>query len=535
MKRALRTLNKNGVALITVMLIFLILVVLLGGVMFWSVSNNSQTAFGSQHTAAYYSAESAINLQIVRFEDKFAQAKSESWSLGKLREEIQLLVVEINTSHDIVGFDDYMGKPNFSDIQIIGPESKSGYIDTDFYKIISTGNIGDVSRTLSTEIGFTYVYSPGEINVLGGAVITKGAIAVHQNMRIKGPIASNLSSTLYSSNPTINTLNGSNLNNHCGVNLLPTDTFIDKISVPNLVQNRSKINNGSSGSCYDISSELENTIEFEPIKIPDYILYEGSNAVPVSVVNGVLDLRNSGMEYGGKKFEISSFPTGNLRIKLDGGDDGENFYLRVHNSFSSLNGTIEIEGKGQLIVLSDIENNISLNAKIHTPDPDNLSSYIFAKNNTRFNLILREVNPSNRYSISATGFNGSLLSNADINITGWNNVEFYGYMVINTGFRQSTIVGKTMNIQANSSLGRPDNPIWIYAPNAHVYFNSGVILHGSVMSESIHVQAANPRILYAQMSAGEYPFQEWTPLPYTENADGAQADLKYIRLPIIEE
>ena len=46
MKRALRTLNKNGVALITVMLIFLILVVLLGGVMFWSVSNNSQTAFG---------------------------------------------------------------------------------------------------------------------------------------------------------------------------------------------------------------------------------------------------------------------------------------------------------------------------------------------------------------------------------------------------------------------------------------------------------------------------------------------------------
>jgi Tfp pilus assembly protein PilX len=56
--------NNKGMALITVVLIFLILVIMLGGAMFAAVVNQRNALFANDHTKAYYVAESGINTRI---------------------------------------------------------------------------------------------------------------------------------------------------------------------------------------------------------------------------------------------------------------------------------------------------------------------------------------------------------------------------------------------------------------------------------------------------------------------------------------
>ena len=59
-----KTLNNKGVALVTVVLFFLVLVILLGGVMFSSISNQGNAIRSKEHTSAYYVAESGMNITL---------------------------------------------------------------------------------------------------------------------------------------------------------------------------------------------------------------------------------------------------------------------------------------------------------------------------------------------------------------------------------------------------------------------------------------------------------------------------------------
>lgn len=59
-----RKINSKGIALVTVVLFFLVLVILLGGVMFSSISNQGNAMLSKDHSSSYYVAESGLNVTI---------------------------------------------------------------------------------------------------------------------------------------------------------------------------------------------------------------------------------------------------------------------------------------------------------------------------------------------------------------------------------------------------------------------------------------------------------------------------------------
>jgi Tfp pilus assembly protein PilX len=61
--------NEKGMALITVLMVFLVLVILLGATMFAAVTNQRNAIFANEHSEAYYVAESGINLRVAQMSD----------------------------------------------------------------------------------------------------------------------------------------------------------------------------------------------------------------------------------------------------------------------------------------------------------------------------------------------------------------------------------------------------------------------------------------------------------------------------------
>ena len=514
MKRAMQILNKKGVALITVVLIFLILVVMLSGVMFWSVSNNSKTAFGSQHTAAYYSAESAINLQLARFEELYAQAKTSTpvWDVGKVKAEFDNLMLEINNNNR-VDFSDFMGQTNFSLITVSKVENKLGFEEWSFFEISAEGKVGDVTRILSTEFGFRQIYRPGIIPELGGAIIVKGGINISNSQaRIQGNIASNLEDFGDPAGQIVIE------NQQCGV--YPAVERVWQIAIPNPTTPENRVRSGTGQRNPSCSSQISNlsptTITFEDISLPPYTPI----GLEKQIVNGVLDLTGSNLPTGQKRFYISDFPNNNLSIKLDGHSEDELIYLRVNGSYN-FNSRVTIEGQGRLLVLMDLKTNINLNSPIFVKGLD--GSEVLATDTARFNVVFRKVDDV-RYTLRANGFRGSVLTDADVLINFQNNA-YYGFMVTrSTG---------TVSITSNSILGTETSPIWIYTPLAHAHYQAGTNLYGSVIAQSFYMQSGNTKIIHKDLNT-LYPFQQWAPLPYNEEAQGSTSDLEFVIEPIIE-
>lgn len=417
------------------------------------------------------------------------------------------MAAQINNVENQVVFDNHMGSSNISDVTVSAPYSKPGYTDVTFYKITATGTIGDVSRTLSTEFGFSYVFRPGAINVLGGAVVVKAGIDLqNSNATLVGPIASNL-------------INNSRIrieNSQCGTGK------VTRISIPNpnlTVSGDLRVNDGKnnpSNTCRSQLNALESTINFSDIVLPPY----HTDGITRTISNGVLDLTGSGRPFGEKRFTVNAIPNSNLEIRLDGTSE-ELIFLRVTGDYN-FTSDITLVGRGRLIILMDLNKNINLSSPIYIRNDNGTTT--LTTDTSRLNLVFKKVN-NTIYSFVSNGFRGSLLSDGDLTIA-WNNYQFYGFLITNTT--------GTVNIQANSNIGTASTPIWMYFPNAHVHFQSGVTLFGSVMSSSFSMQSAQSRIEYSQISS-TYPFQQWTPLPYTQNEQGATADLEYVRTPILEE
>jgi len=246
--------NQKGVALFTVVLIFLVLITLLSGVMFAAVVNQRNSIVAKDHTAVYYAAESGINMEIAGLETLFNATTTNNWSSSRLYNEI---VSGLGTR--TYTFSDNMGKPSWADVTLsLSPVSYPSYPGFVFIRVTSTGNIGDVSRVLYADVGYKVSLGPGRLFTFAGAVITKRGITVDKNgATVVGPIASNLEG-----NSVINLSNNS------------TCHGITAINIPS-----SKL--GQVSGCNVPPTALPQDIVFSDITMPDRVALR---AMALSVV-----------------------------------------------------------------------------------------------------------------------------------------------------------------------------------------------------------------------------------------------------------
>jgi len=488
--------DQKGVALFTVVLIFLVLVTLLGGVMFAAVTNQRNSILAKDHTAVYYVAESGLNMEIANLESLFNSTTTENWSSSRLFSEI---VATFGTN--TYNLSENMGKASWAVTQVsLSPATYAAYSDYVFIRLSSTGHIGDISRDLYVDVGYKISLGPGTLFTFAGAVITKEGITVDKSgATVIGPIASNMEN-----NATIDLSNTSTCHGVTEINI-PTEDF------------------GDVSGCNIPPSALTQDIVFSDITMPDRADLLARRLTPnVTISSGVLDLRRSNIPYGSRIFRLNQLNSGALTIRLNGIDEREPIFVLLDNNITSLPSSITVEGQGRLIFIAQFSSTMTLNSVIRYRttegnliiDPSKVNFVLFAQSGTTPGIRMQ---PSDVYA-------GSVLSNSTgtVDLKG----KFGGYFVT----MSSDVTVQTPNSQS----GTPENTIWVYAPYADFEMVANSMIYGSIMAESFSSTNPHNKLIYKDLS-GIYPFEPWTPLPYTIDQDDAQAEVEFKFFPIIEE
>jgi len=516
--------NKKGVALITVVMFFLVMVILLSGLLFSTVSNLGNTQTAQKHTSVFYAAESGINLQVAKFINLIEEAKAETWAKTSLDYEISLLVNQINNVDNTVILKDNLGNPVETTISITGPHYDVNFEDYTFYTIQSIGEIENVNRTLTTNFGYRYVIGEGPLLPISGAIIANAGINVGQGA-IVGPIASNF-------------VNGSTITIGNGNSAFDCEDVGD-LGIP---EDRDDIT-----LCPDQTEPLDHLIHFGPVRTPDYnALYPLNNLQQVSRSGNTLNLTSA--PTGGVGFKVTDLNiTSDFSINLGSwaASDDQVIVLRVQKSAlpngivfgDDSNDDITVIGKGKLMILVEHTDSMAISGNIN-----NVSN----PNPNKFMIVLRTKNPtleqSRELNIDSNGGKttviASILSDSIANIS-WNKVNFFGFLITNAGFNAGTNVTQDYDgnvvFTAGSEVGVVGYPpIWIYAPYARINLQAaGSIVYGTLKGNSVDVQANKGGIIYPESNL-EYPFSEWTQLPVYDNGDPVNADIEYRVSPIKE-
>lgn len=491
--------NKKGVALLTVVLFFLVMVILLGGLLFATVNNLKNTQTAQKHTSVYYAAESGINLQVAKFLDLFEQAKTNKWPLATLQFHINALKDTINDTDNSLILKDNMDNPVSSVVSIDGPFSDPALPNYTFYSIESIGTIGGVQRTLTTNFGYEYKVGSGVLMPISGAVIANAGVNV-QNGTITGAIASNLVGT--------SVLDIRNVN----CSLIPT------ITIP-----------ASDTSPCSNKVVLTKPIVFSDVTLPTYPSLSSLKEVTLS--GNTLTLPDPDTQIGKPKgyFINNVYPDGKLTINLGSwATDIENVILRVTGTWD-FGREIEVTGTGNLLVLMDHTSSINISAPIN----QNLSDP------TKFLLVLKSNNGNQDIRISnGNTVVASILSDSTANIT-WNKANFFGFLVTNSGYTDgdgdADDYDGWVSISAGSSIGGTAKPpIWVYAPHATVDIQAAnTTFYGTVMANAVEMNANKGGIVYVGATT-EYPFSDWTILPGVPSGELAPTDIEYRITPIKE-
>jgi hypothetical protein len=526
MKKLNRIQNEKGVALITVVLLFLILVTLLGAAMFAAVTNQRNSILASEHSEAYYVAESGINLRISQLTDFLKDPGGYADydpNIESMSEYLSSLVDDLNGSA-LLSF----GNGNTANVFIEGPFDYPDFLDSQIFIVTSTGTVNGVSRTLQQEMILTVTF--GESSPIDKAVVSRGSVIMRNgtNGIVKGAILTNGENLLLTYGSRMGTVGpvfelgdvdtNADIDGWCD-NI--TDYGWPETKMPNLnniilngeVLGDSKINGDTSkfknNNCFKNTDFYNEPAKiFPPVVVPPFPL----NPYPVSVVNGKItlpDLRRIPGNFNGYIINGDLTVTSNITVEL--GAFGYSTQLKkiiVNGNFiTSSQGTLNVTGNGRLVIMKSFTAattpltakgyfvNWSANVNPAGNDPTKI---IFMFDTPTGNLPTYNTEghvTSNSTSgfvmtwgISNGGiFNASLLSE-NVNYE-WSNAQVKGYIITN-----GDLVKITSGASTVASI-----PVWIYAPIGHVSLESNMTLYGSVLAKAVEFSAAQSMVDYQDM------------------------------------
>lgn len=446
-----KNLNNKGVALVTVVLFFLVLVILLGGVMFSSISNQGNAMLSKEHSSAYYVAESGLNITIEKLniylnDNGYAAIPPSQYvsMMNSLVTEIESYDGQSNTLNGVNPNGTYV-------IEVLSPASNT-------YTLRSTGTVNGVSRTIEG----SFVFDPILEN-MAKAVVAKSSITTSSGGSIIGPIAN----LMLGDDPTIDiTCQGgatTDIPEAFYPNPLPADASIDY------------------GSCPppDATSAIVGTVNITEFTLPEHLDTGLKTIVPSGNTYTFPELGT-----GENGYYIASLPTTNMIFDLGSGSSNDVHHLYVGTadtgSFSSV-GDIEVIGAGQLKVHVEI---FPVYDKKGAEVPltfswggnvDYNQTLLTTPEIAKFQLIIQDVGFVSTIPIftipNSNTFIGSLMMDR-VNLE-IGNIDFRGFIAT---------LGTQINITSTAEI---TGPMWIYAPNADVIMKANGTINGSITANSV--------------------------------------------------
>lgn len=491
-----RTLNNKGVALLTVVLLFLVLVILLGGVMFSSISNQDNAMLSKEHSSSYYVAESGLNVTIEKLKAFLVKGAYHNIPVGQYNIKMAALKTYID------------GLNESSTVLSLGKYTVNTDTSSNPYILRSTGDVSGTKRTVQT----TFEIKP-ILNDLMKAVYVKDGITVQAQATIDGEIAS---------------LTGGSA---IDISASKSPCLVEAIYVP--VGETAGIKN-----CNPPAQIIEvpdtDEIDFDLIRIDDF--YPGQPATieeqkaiitPKPTSLQLLAKATSGAHVGeyefpgltgiNKAYYLSGFSsTGTMTFYLGDNPDAEHkvFLTNATTAIDNIdNVKIHVKGKGKLQIFitfkaSNFSNNkevinINMGATVE-PEADGTTDL------SKFQLIVNTeaglgFTPTMLFNSSSPAYTGSII--ADLINFEFKNLTFKGFIGTNGN---SFIVGAS---------GVMDGPMWVYAPNAAFEMQSSIVFNGAVISDSALFKGGTTVLNYKTYS-GELPgdmqlplFENGEPLP----------------------
>lgn len=458
--------NNKGVALVTVILIFLVLVILLAGVMFASVTNQKNAVVSKEHTSAYYVAESGLNVSIEKLRNYLLTNGYSSIPMGQYATKMSLLDDFI--TDDLNGDTDNLSQGTYLIQATVGATTTS-------YTLRSIGTVNGISRTVEG----TFSFDPIMENK-AKAIIAKGNID-SKNGTIVGPIASLLSPA--GSDIAI-TCNGSSTTN------------INEIYYPMPLPSGSTVSVGGNCGGAKAMLDADETVIFHDFSLPTY--YKSTDTVVVDGVtkNVLVKITPTASKYtfpaltsGQQGYYIDNLPSTNVTFDLGTSGTSTTVYnLFVSNVSVASNtnlgvGVINVIGNGKLKMhlIINKSNYVNPNSSFQFTWNTNVNQSLLTSSNpediSKFQLIIKRGSDfsASEYPTFSIGnsniFVGSLMMDY-VNLS-FGNFDYKGFIAT---------LGKSFTISSNSSI---TGPMWVYAPYANVSLTSNGVINGSIIANSV--------------------------------------------------
>lgn len=462
--------DKQGVALITVLLAFLTMVILIGALVMTSLTNQKTTIKANDYSKSYYIAETGLNQRSAQISDYFYELAETNPDPNDLFTNLEQSISALPAVINFPSTDD----DDYATLSFTQSGANNDYPDYLFYTLSSTGTVNGTSRTLTKEFGYKYTMGgPGLI--IGKAVLTQRWMSIgEQGSLIDGPIASNL-------------LDGTqiDLNN-------TTQNEIDMVFVPtgrtSSVINPTKVNNRITEV---VDPYLFPTIVYPtiptttPITISPYTFTNGKASIDVQTYSYIENLTVAD----------GQILTVNLGTR---GTSNTRKILKVKNL--NVSGGIRVLGTGRLLLVYDYgAGTMSLGPKFNVCGNVSGSCLEDSPDYTKFLFYLRTTNVTNgNFAAYPTItfenqhiFYGSILGEyVNISIKSGN---FKGHIVTS---------GKTIDFTSNSTI----HEVLFYAPFADITISSNAVLSGSLVGNTFRISNPQTKVTYIEVKKESFPF-----------------------------
>lgn len=514
--KSIKILNKkDGMALLTVMLIFLILSILLGGVVASTTSNMRQSVVTKNHTAAFYASEAGLTKVTTDFEKKLEELVDQDLSTAGFLSALNTYITA--NSAETVNLSNNNGEASLANVTIQGPT-----IDADGYRVItitSNGFVGDLERVLIKTYRFKYIEGTGGSGfIVDKAVMVKNTFTLTGSAQIIGaPI-----STYSKSNSAISMDWSTKVP---GIELDPTlFNASGNLINNNIFNNTQNINgkiycDGNTGlNCVD---PLDEIFEFPLIVMPGYPNKTTLPKLP-NYSSGNFVVNTNGISMTGWVSNLTYTPTlssaayyvPNIVIP-----NNSQFTINVGNSDVLwvtdklvLNGPMQVIGNGTLTIY------VTGNAGSATTSSADKISFAYSGGNGYIGNITNpervkilvdpvfyRVKVGKNYveqpiTLTVAGsspvYIALMAANLNLNLSGSGKID--GYVV--TGGTSITVSGGSSTAVA-----------LYYAPNAHFSLEGGGVINGAILANSF-AASGGTYVTYSDVAFVNFPFEVLDPI-----------------------
>lgn len=494
--------DKSGIAIMSVMLYFMVMMIFVGGLTITSQGNMNVSNTSSEMTAAYYAAEAGINYVVSDFK-RILNVDDGDMTQTQFFNTLNAFVSNhVNTRLDLSPNN---GKESYALISFINPVFNESN-QTFSFTVRSIGYVNDKSRTLETFVDLDYSLGAG--NRQGFAV--KHAVLVKNTFITQNIFTIEVSPNTLLANPTAvpwvattstarNSLTFGNINK-------TNDSYTGLVEL--LPKTNNNVTNVPSSRISDTLILNEFTqLDFNPVREQAQLVLERINNKLPTIVGFTsgdnINPSNAGTySLPGGSYYVPSINFNSNNVTIHATSD-----VFIVTDRMYIEGNVSFTGPGEVkfyvrrnmttsntfTVLSTLNNRHTV-GRIDKP-------HLFIVYVDETNPIMTVV-PENNHII----YGSFMFNNANLNFS--NNVSFGGYLM--TG-------GASVSLQNGSDVFTA----LYYAPNANVSIGNSTI-RGAVIAKDVTL-ANNGTIQYEPAFLTNFPFAVESPIVDTSRTDGVHS------------